>query len=225
MIAPQKLLFGATIAVLLLSGCTSKVTESAQYSGYLPNYDNLEEAETPSGGTAKRWVSPSWNPNTYDTVMFSKLEFYPTPKPDERVSLQTLTDLQNYMTNMATATLNQKYIVISDANSASTGSKILILRAAITGVTASNEGIKWYEVVPIAALVGATKAAIGYRDQNTNLFVEAELIDGQTYQSVTKVVRKVFGSQVANAKQAITPQDFKIAIDKLNSDLSAFIHN
>jgi len=82
----RKLLVGTALAGLMLGGCTSKVTEKEQYSGYLSTYNNLQEVETPSGGTAMRWVSPSFNPNAYDTVAFTRLEMYPAPKPNERVN-------------------------------------------------------------------------------------------------------------------------------------------
>jgi len=219
----RKLLVGTALAGLLLGGCTSKVTEKDQYSGYLSNYNNLQEVETPSGGTAMRWVSPSWNADAYDTVAFNRLEMYPAPKPNERVNQQTLADIQNYMNSKAKATLGQKYRVVSSPNAAPAGSKILVMRAAITGVSASNEGMKWYEVVPIAAVVGATQAATGHRDQDTELFIEAEFIDAKSNQTVAKVVRKVFGQQLSNESQKITAQDFKAAIDKLNTDLQAFI--
>lgn len=219
----RKLIFGAALASLLLGGCTSKITEKDQYSGFLSNYNNMEEVTTPSGDTALRWVSPSWNPNAYDTVAFNKLEFYPTPKPDERVNRQTLTELQNYMSNGAKATLGTKYRIVPNAQSAPAGAKVLNLRAAITGVSASNEGMKWYEVVPIAAVVGATSAATGHRDQDTTLFIEAELVDAKTNQTVARVVRKLFGKTLENSSQKITANDFKAAIAKLNSDLQAFI--
>ncbi|VVP56760.1 hypothetical protein PS854_05717 [Pseudomonas fluorescens] len=45
----RKLLVGTALASLLLGGCTSKVTEREQYSGFLSNYNNLQEVETPSG--------------------------------------------------------------------------------------------------------------------------------------------------------------------------------
>ncbi|PXX64446.1 Protein of unknown function [Pseudomonas sp. LAMO17WK12:I10] len=222
---PRNLLVGATLAGLLLSGCTSKVTERDQLSGFLPNYNNLEEVTTTSGEKAMRWVSPSWNSNAYDTVVFNKLELYPVPKPNERVNQQTLDELQNYMSSKAKGVLGQKYRVVSNERAVPAGSKPLILRAAITGVSASNEGMKWYEVVPIAAVVGATQAAIGHRDQDTNLFIEAEFIDAKSNQTVAKVVRKVFGSQLSNESEKITTKDFKAAIDKLNADLWAFIRS
>ncbi|SDO57892.1 Protein of unknown function [Pseudomonas arsenicoxydans] len=221
----RNLLVGAAVAGLLLAGCTSKVTDQAQYSGYLSNYDNLQEVTTPSGGTAMRWVSPSWNPNAYDTVAFERLELYPAPKPNERVNQQTLDDIRNYMSNRVKATLGQKYRMVHHTSAAPKGSKTLILHAAITGVSASNEGMKWYEVVPVAAVVGATQAATGHRDQDTELYIEAELVDAKDNQTVVRVVRKVFGKQLSNETQKITAQDFKAAIDKLNVDLWAFIRS
>ncbi|WP_130906636.1 MULTISPECIES: DUF3313 domain-containing protein [unclassified Pseudomonas] len=218
-------LIGATVAGLLLGGCTSKVTEKEQYSGYLSSYDNLQEVATPSGGTAMRWVSPSWNPDAYNTIAFERLELYPAPKPNERVNQQTLDDIRNYMNTQVKATLGQKYRMVSRSSAAPKGSKTLIMRAAITGVSASNEGMKWYEVVPIAAVVGATQAATGHRDQDTELYIEAELIDEKNNQTVVRVVRKVFGKQLSNESQKITAQDFKAAIDKLNADLWAFIRS
>ncbi|RON15981.1 sodium:proton antiporter [Pseudomonas brassicacearum] len=219
----RNLLIGAALAGLLLGGCTSKVTESTQYSGFLSSYSDLKEFDTPSGGKAMRWISPSWDSNAYDTVAFNKLEFYPAPKPNERVNQQTLTDIQNYMTSKTKATLGTKYRVVT--NPASAGSRTLILRAAITGVSASNEGMKWYEVVPIAAVVGATQAATGHRDQDTELYIEAEFVDARTNQTVGRVVRKVFGTTLENESQQVTAKDFKVAIDKLNADLWAFIRS
>jgi hypothetical protein len=223
--ASLKLPIGAALIGLLLGGCTSKFTDQDHYSGFLSSYANLEEVTTTSGEKAMRWVSPSWNPNAYDTVVFNKLELYPTPKPNERVNQQTLDELQNYMTSKTKGVLGQKYRVVAGAPSAVAGSKPLILRAAITGVSASNEGMQWYEVVPVAAVVGATQAATGHRDQDTNLFIEAEFVDAKTNQTVAKVVRKVLGTQLSNESQKITTKDFKAAIDKLSADLWAFIRS
>ena len=95
----------------------------------------------------------------------------------------------------------------------------LILRAAITGVSASNEGMKWYEVVPVAAVVGTVSAATGVRDQNTELYIEADLIDAATGLPVGKVVRKVFGKTLENDSQAISANDFKAAIKDVTNDM------
>ncbi|WP_347927057.1 DUF3313 domain-containing protein [Pseudomonas helvetica] len=219
----RNLLIGVALTGLLLGGCTSKVTQKEQYSGFLPNYSNLQEVTTPSGEKAMRWVTPSWNPNAYNTVAFKQLELYPAPKPNERVNRQTLDQLQTYMTDSAKSTLSQKYRVVPNVQSAPAGSRVLIVRAAITGVTASNEGMKWYEVVPVAAAIGATQAATGHRDQDTELYIEAEMVDASNGQTVAKVARKVFGEQLENTSQQVTANDFKAALKKLTSDMQAFL--
>ena len=97
------------------------------------------------------------------------------------------------------------------------------MHVAITGVSASNEGMKWYEIVPVAAVVGGVSAATGHRDQNTELYLEADFIDAQSGLPVVKVVRKVFGETLENDSQEITANDFKAAINGVANDMNALI--
>lgn len=220
---PRKLFVGVALSSLLLAGCVSKITEQSQYSGFLPNYDGLQEVTTPSGAKAMRWISPGFTASAYNTVVFSQLEMYPVPKPTERVNLQTLQSLQAFTSSSVKSTLAQKFKVVPNLQAAPTGSRTLIMRAAMTGVSASTEGMKWYEVVPIAAVVGTVSAVTGIRDQNTELYVEADFIDSATGQPMVKVVRKVFGATLENDSQAITANDFKAAIKGVTDDMSALL--
>lgn len=221
--ASKKLWLGLLMSSVLLGACTSKITSKSQYSGFLESYEDLKTVTTPSGEKALRWVSPSWNPDAYDTVAFERLELFPSPKPNERVDQATLDQLQTYLTHNAKSAFSQKYQVLNDAALAPAGAHVLQVRIAITGVSASNEGIKWYEVVPVAAVIGGVSAATGHRDQNTELFLEAELIDVRTSQTMAKVVRKVFGEHLKNASQPVTAQAFKGAIRALTNDLQVFL--
>lgn len=207
---------------LLLAGCVSKTTEQTQYSGFLPGYQNLQEAKSPSGQPVLRWVSPSFDSANYDTVAFDKLVLYPAPKPDDRVDLKTLQELQLYASNSVKSVLSKRYLLVPDRQAAPPGSHVLEMHAAITGVSASNEGMHWYEVVPVAAVVGAVSAASGHRDQNTELYVEAYFVDAGSGQTVAKVVRKVFGETLSNESEKITADDFKTAIRGLTGDMAAF---
>lgn len=215
----RKWFVGVMVGSLLLVGCTSKVTKDEQFSGFLPNYDGLQELSSPSGQQVLRWVAPGFAPGSYSTVVFNQLEFYPEPKPNERVNVQTLEELQAYTSDNVRSVLQTKYRVVPDIHAARPGSRTLILRAAITGVTATSEGMRWYEIVPVAAVIGATQAATGHRDQNTELFIEAEFIDAASGLPVLKVVRKVFGKTLSNASQPITVDDFKAAIRGMCSDM------
>lgn len=213
----------ALFSSLLLSACVSQVTEKDQYSGFLPDYSGLKEATSPNGHPVMRWIAPGFQPRAYSTVVFDRLELYPAPKPTERVNQQTLQDLQNYASSTARETIALQYKVVPNRQSVPAGQRAMFIKAAITGVSASNEGMKWYEVVPIAAVVGATSAVTGHRDQNTELYIEASISDASTGQPLAYVVRKVFGKTLENDKQAITADDFKQAIREMNSDLSIML--
>ena len=219
----RKLFLSAALSSLMLAGCTSQVTEKNQYSGFLPNYDGLVEVTTPSGGKAMRWVATGFNPRAYNTIVFKKLEMYPAPKPDERVNMQTLQQIQQYTTSSVKNALSQKFTVVPDAAAAPAGSRILIMHAAMTGVSASTEGMKWYNVIPVSAVIAGVTAATGERDQDTELFIEAVLIDAATGKSVAKVVRKVFGKTLDNDSQAISADDFTDAINKLTQDMQVLL--
>jgi hypothetical protein len=217
----RNLLAGVALSSLLLTGCVSKVTEQSQYSGFLPSYSGLQEVTTPSGATALRWVAPGFKPSAYDTVVFKQLELFPAPQPTERVNMQTLQDLQSFTSLSAKNVLSQHFLVVPTLKAAPPGSRTLIMRVAITGVSASTEGMKWYEVVPVAAVVGTVSAVTGVRDQNTELYLEADYVDAASGLPVVKVVRKVFGKTLENDSQAITSNDFKAAIKGVTDDMNA----
>lgn len=212
-------LVSAALGGLLLAGCTSQVTQEQQYSGFLPSYEGLQELKSPTGQPVMRWVAPGFAPDAYSTVVFNGLQFYPAPQPNERVNRQTLQELQAYTSANVKSVLEEKYRVVPAMKDVRPGKRTLILRAAITGVTATSEGMRWYEIVPVAAVVGATEAATGHRDQNTELFIEAEFIDAASGLPVLKVVRKVFGETLKNASQPITAENFKAAIRGMTSDM------
>ncbi|PCC98137.1 DUF3313 domain-containing protein [Halopseudomonas pelagia] len=218
-------LIGVGLSSMLLGGCASQVTEEEQYSGFLPSYEGLRETTSANGQPVMRWVADGFSPNDYDTVVFNQLELYPAPRPDDRVNLQTLQELQALTSSSVKGVLAQKYNVVPSANTAPAASRTLVLNAAITGVSATNEGMQWYEALPVTAVAGAVSRAAGYRDQNTELFLEANLVDASTGQAVVKTVRKVRGENLEDSTQAIATNDFKLAIRGLAADLNAFINN
>jgi hypothetical protein len=67
-----------------------------------------------------------------------------------------------------------------------------------------------------------TEAATGHGDQDTELYIEGELIDASNGQTMAKVVRKLLGEQVRNASQPITANNFKAAIKDMINDMQLF---
>ncbi|HEF4760929.1 TPA: DUF3313 domain-containing protein [Pseudomonas putida] len=214
---------GIALSCVFQVGCVSKVTQEDQYSGYLPNYQGLEEQTTKSEQKVMRWVAPGFDPHAYSTVVFNQVELYPAPIPTARVNLKTLEDVQNMASDSVRNAMAPTYKIVENVQQAPAGSRTLILQAAITDISASNEGMHWYEVVPVAAVVGATQAATGHRDQTAELYLEGDLIDAKTGLPVAKVVRKVFGETLNNASQPIAANDFKAAFKTLTTDMQALL--
>ncbi|MFI8608118.1 DUF3313 domain-containing protein [Pseudomonas sp. NPDC077649] len=208
----------AIAATLLLTGCTSKTVSQAQYSGFLPGYEGLMPVETASGQKALRWVAPGFNVANYDKLIYQPVNFYPTPQSTDRINQQTYDDLLRYANTRLSQAFSERFQLVGF----SSGPGTLAFRGAITGISAETEGLKPYEVIPVALVVAGTMAATGERDQNSELFLEGEFIDASTGKPVMRVVRKGFGKTLSNDKQAITFADLKSVIDELTTDVLKF---
>ena len=219
MMKTRTLMAGSLVAAaLLLNGCTSKTVSQEQYSGFLPSYDGLQTVETASGQKALRWVDPAFNVTNYDKLIFQPLRFYPTPQTTDRIGQQTYDELLKYANARLGAALSSRFQLVGF----STGPRTLEFRGAITGVSANTEGLKPYEVIPIALVVAGTMAATGERDQDTELYLEGELIDTSTGKAVMRVVRKGFGKTLSNDRQAVQFADLKPVVDELTTDVLKF---
>lgn len=205
-------------AAMLLNGCTSKTVSQEQYSGFLPSYDGLETVKTASGQKALRWVDPTFNVANYDKLVFQPLRFYPTPQTTDRIGQETYDELLKYANKRLGDALSSRLQLVGF----SSGPRTLEFRGAITGVSANTEGLKPYEVIPIALVLASTMAATGERDQNTELYLEGELIDTSTGKAVLRVVRKGFGKTLSNDHQAVQFADLKPVVDELTTDVLKF---
>lgn len=219
MMKTRSLMVGSLVAAaMLLNGCTSKTVSQEQYSGFLPSYDGLETVKTASGQKALRWVDPTFNVANYDKLVFQPLRFYPTPQTTDRIGQETYDELLKYANKRLGDALSSRLQLVGF----SSGPRTLEFRGAITGVSANTEGLKPYEVIPIALVLASTMAATGERDQNTELYLEGELIDTSTGKAVLRVVRKGFGKTLSNDHQAVQFADLKPVVDELTTDVLKF---
>lgn len=214
--------FGVAAAVLaagmLLAGCSSKIVETTQYSGFLQDYSKLQKTTTPSGHQVLRWISPDFKESDYRGIYVAPLVFFPPAKPNARVSQQTLDQIREYAsTTLRNAVAQRTTLLPSPA-----GKRVLIAKVAITAVTAQNEDVQFYEVLPVTAVIATSMAASGHRTQDTALFMEIQLVDQDTGKTVLAVVRKGLGKTVSNENAPITLADVKKAIDDMVTDIVNF---
>lgn len=208
--------FAATVCLssLLLSGCASKYVESDQYSGFLKDYSILKEEKSPSGAPVMRWIKPGVNANAFRSVYIEPSQLYPRPQPTEKVPQATLQGITQYY-DQALKSQFSKVLPLAT----SPGPGVLVVRPAITAVSASTKSLRPYEVIPIALIAAGISTATGIRDQDTSIATEAAFIDGSNNQLVAEVVRKGAGTELENSSQVMQAKDAKAVLDGWAQDM------
>ena len=84
------------VASLGMAGCTSKVPQPDEYSGFLSNYSQLKEAKSPSGAEVMRWVDPQLDLSRYTSVYIEPTQFYPKPQATTKIPDSTLRGINDY---------------------------------------------------------------------------------------------------------------------------------
>jgi hypothetical protein len=202
------------IASIGVAGCSSKVTQPDEYSGFLSDYSQLKQAKSPSGVEVMRWVDPDLNLSRYTSVYIEPTQFYPKPQATSKIPESTLQGINSYY-NQAL----KRELATSLPQADGPGPGVIVVRAAITAVSSKTEGLKPYEYIPVALVAAAVSTGAGIRDQETTLGTEAQFLDGGSGKVVAQVVRKGTGKPLANDSQVLKPDDVKSVIDGWASDL------
>lgn len=200
---------------LVLSGCSSKVVEPEQYSGFLRDYSRLTENTSPSGATVMRWVDPDLKVGRYTSVYIEPSQFYPKPQATERIPQSTLQGITRYYDAALKREISKSMPLATGP-----GPGTIVVRPAITAVSSKTEGLKPYEVIPIALVAAAVSTASGIRDQETEIATEAAFLDGGNNKVLAQVVRKGSGKPLENEKQVLVPEDVKVVLDTWASDMN-----
>ena len=202
---------------LLLSGCASKVTTTHEYSGFLGNYQGMQQTTSPSGAPVLHWVNPSFDPKNYHGLVYEPVVYYPAARPSNQVDQRVLDDLLAYTNSKLKAATQQRIPLVE-----SPAHGVLIFRGAITAVNTSNQELKPYQLVPVALVISRRRAAAGLSPKDTNLYFEGELLDGVTRKPMVKIIRKGRGKEVPNAEQKVTMEDMKAVVDNFATDAAVF---
>ncbi|WP_053144314.1 DUF3313 domain-containing protein [Pseudomonas sp. P97.38] len=202
------------IASLALLGCSSQVTQPDEYSGFLGDYSRLKQDKSPSGAEVMRWVDPTIDPSKYTSIYIEPTQLYPKPQPTVRIPQATLSGITAYYDQALMREAGRSLPLAK-----SPGPGVLVIRAAITAVGSKTQGLKPYEVVPIALVAAAVSTASGIRDQETTLGTEAVFLDGGSNAVIAQVVRKGTGKPLANDAQVMKVDDVKPVIDGWANDM------
>lgn len=201
-------------AILGVGGCASSQVDPSQYSGFLKDYSRLKPAESATGAPVMRWIDPDVKLSTYSQVYIEPSQFFPKPQPTAVISGQTLQSITRYFDTALQRELGKTLRLASGP-----GPDTLVLRPAITAVSTRTEGLKPYEVIPIALVAAAVNTAAGGRDQNVEIATEAAFLDADTNKVLAQVVRKGSGTPLENDKTQLTLDAVKPVLEGWAKDL------
>jgi len=202
------------LVAITVAGCASSVTQPDEYSGFLKDYSQLKQEKSPSGADVMRWVDPQLNLAKFTNVYVEPSQFYPKPQATDKIPQNTLQGITRYYDQALKRELGKSLPI-----AASPGPGTIIVRPAITAVTSKTEGLKPYEVIPIALVAAAVSTASGIRDQETTIATEAAFLDADTNKVIAQVVRKGSGNPLESSAQVMKPDDVKAVLDGWASDL------
>ncbi len=210
----MKVALAIGLSSLLLAGCASNLSKPEDYSGFLKDYSRLKEAKSPSGAPVMRWIDPQLDSKAYTSVYIEPTQLYPKPAPTAQIPATTLKGITDYYDQALKRELGKSLPLASKP-----GPGVIVVRAAITAVSSDVEGLKPYEVIPIALVVAAASTAAGSRDRQAEIATEAVFLDGGNQKVVAQVVRKGTGKELENDKTVLRPDDVRPVIDGWAIDL------
>lgn len=197
-----------------LAGCSSSTVQPDEYSGFLKDYSQLRENKSPSGATVMRWIDPNLKTDRYTSVYIEPSQLYPKPAPTARIPQSTLQGITQYYDQALKRELGKSLPLATGP-----GPGVIVVRPAITAVSSKTEGLKAYEVIPVALVAAAVSTASGIRDQQTDIATEAQFLDGGNNKVLAQVVRKGSGKPLENDSQVMKADDVKSVLDGWASDL------
>lgn len=211
----QALIVGTLCLVGIgLAGCSSSTVKPQEYSGFLKDYSRLKEGESPSGGKVMRWIDPQIKLDRYTSVYVEPSQFYPKPQATAKIPPETLTGITRYYDQALKREIGRSLPLATGP-----GPGVIVVRPAITAVSSKTQGLKPYEVIPIALVAAAVSTASGIRDQEVDIATEAAFLDGGNNQVLAQVVRKGTGKPLENSDQVMTPEDVKAVLDGWAADM------
>ena len=115
--------------------------------------------------------------------------FYPEPRPSEKVSAEVLQQILDYANSQLRQALGKRFTMVDQA-----GPGVARLRIAITSVAAKKEGLKPYQLVPLAFVVTMASRAAEGTPQKAAIVVESEARITSYNVCYTKLLRSITGS-------------------------------
>ncbi|MDH0647954.1 DUF3313 domain-containing protein [Pseudomonas sp. GD03858] len=198
-------------SMLGLSACSA---DKLPPTGYLTDYSVLSPHQGPSSGTLLSWVDPKLPRGRYIQVYVAPSRFYPAPTPSKRIPQDTLDQITRYYDAALTQELGKVMTVVDTP-----GPNTLVVRPAITQVSANTQGLHFYEWLPITLVAAGVSSAVGVRDRDSRIATELSFEAGTSGRVIAEAMLAGTGTPLENDRQVMTADNVKAVLDGWASDL------
>lgn len=201
----------AFTGVLLLSACCSNKQPAA---GFLPEYNLLSPHQAPSGTNLLSWFDPKLPRGRYIQVYLAPSQFYPSLEPSTRIPLSTLAGITDYYDGALRNELGKVMTVVDRP-----GPNTLVIRPAITELSAHTQGLRFYEWLPFTLLAAGVSSAAGWRDLDTEIASELRFEAGANGKLIGAAMFSGIGLPLENDRQQMTADNVKAVLEGWASDV------
>jgi hypothetical protein len=204
-------------ALMLAAGCAGGgkevkrdvLTDTPRYSGFLSDYSKLQKATDARGNEILRWIDETVNIKHYQKFIVSDPTYFPPVKATPQVSSQVLDEIRVYGHGIL-----QDRLAAADLLADRPGPGVVRVKVALTGVASAAQGLKAWEVVPVALVRAGVQGATGRRERDVRIFVEAEMVDSVTDRVLGLSVREGSGVPLKGEQDKLTLEHVKPKIDQ-----------
>lgn len=179
------------IVIPLIANASDTLVKPGNYSGFLKDYSQLQQAKDEEGHKVMRYLSPALTSGQYHQVMIDPVKYYPMPKPDKNVDSATLDSILHYFDKTLNQKVGEQVLIVNKA-----GPGVVRLRIALTAVKTENAPLKPYQYIPFAFIAHGIRKAAGDNAKDAELYVEMDVLDSQSGKRIGAVVAKSAGTEV-----------------------------
>lgn len=189
------------LAFVALAACVGAGAAHAQdaNSGFLRDYSRLKAEKDAAGIERRVWVSPGFSAEPIRRVILERVEFHPAPGATEQVPAQALDEIRDYLDASLRRAVGDVLPLTERP-----GPDVVRIRVGVTA-TAVQPGLKPYQLIPVALVFTAVKAAAGKTVHEARLAVETEITDSATGETLVQMVRDAIGVELKPGEQLSLP--------------------
>ncbi|AQS37330.1 Protein of unknown function (DUF3313) [Shewanella psychrophila] len=208
------------LVLVLLTGCSS-LTPTATDLATTDALTNkpLHEVDYDTDKKGVQWVSKSIVPHYYKALLVPKVELKRDSTQDKQIPESVLEKLANEITGHLRQEISPSMKLVDKA-----GENVAQVNIRISRATTEPEDLKLTEIIPIGAVIGSVKMALGTRDKNVRIIIETQIVDSVTLKPLAERVAVIKASGVLeNSSSHLNYEQIRTNVDNFVQETRMFI--